>query len=333
MKRAFVAMSLLTALFLLAALGVASPQRFAGTASPRKFVGVAAPQKVDVAAELSSVVAAERAFSKLAGERGTRAAFLAYMTDDAVVFGPAGSDNGKKVWTARPDRPGLLSWEPVFADVARSGDMGYTTGPWEFRPKGPADKPVAFGEFFTVWAKQPDGTWKWVLDIGVSHPARTGTPPSLSYARDYRQNRRGEKLSVNVDDARRELLKAESEFSKAAGGDAAAAFLAHADDEIRILREGILPAVGKANAHVALAAEPGTLTWTTTRADVARSGELGYSYGLYEFNRAARAGSPAAVERGNYARIWKRKADGRWRVALDLLNPFPPAEPPKQQAD
>jgi len=68
-----------------------------------------------------------------------------FLADDGIIFQP-GPVNGKKFWGERPARKGLLSWEPVFADVSRAGDLGYTTGPWEFRPNGREDQPVAFGQ-------------------------------------------------------------------------------------------------------------------------------------------------------------------------------------------
>src|SRR3954466_16001504 len=97
-----------------------------------------------------ALVAMERAFAKTAATKGTRDAFIEFLADDGIVFQP-GPVNGKKFWTERERRKGLLSWEPEYADVARAGDLGWTTGPWEFRPNGPEDKPVAFGEYFTIW--------------------------------------------------------------------------------------------------------------------------------------------------------------------------------------
>lgn len=280
-------------------------------------------RRVDVAAELRSVVQAERAFARMAAERGTRAAFLAAMTDDAVVFDPGRATNAKKLWTERPERPGLLSWEPVYADVARSGDLGYTTGPWEFRPKGPADQPVGWGEFFTVWRKQPDGSWKWELDVGVSHPRRESAPPSLTFPADFRQNTDRDKLDVNPEKTKDELLKAERAFAAAAAKDAGAAFDAHAADDVRLLREGRLPLVGREAARRAHAAAPASLVCENAFASGARSGELGYTHGTYEL-RPAGGGQ---VERGNYVRVWKKKADGRWRVVFGLLNPLPAPRP------
>src|SRR5213595_2860652 len=111
----------------------------------------------------NELVAMERAFAKAAATKGTRDAFLEFLADDGIIFQP-GPVNGKQFWQARTPRKGRLSWEPVFADVSLAGDLGYTTGPYEFRPNGADDKPIAFGQYFTVWKKQTDGSWKVALD-------------------------------------------------------------------------------------------------------------------------------------------------------------------------
>src|SRR3712207_8977944 len=50
--------------------------------------------------------------------------------------------------------PGLLTWQPAYADMSRAGDLGYTFGPWEFRPKSLEEKPTGHGHFVTVWRRQ-----------------------------------------------------------------------------------------------------------------------------------------------------------------------------------
>src|SRR5204863_1844536 len=113
-----------------------------------------------------ALVQMEHDFAKAAAANGTRAAFLEFLAEDGIIFQP-GPVNGKKFWTARQTSKGLLSWEPVFADVSRAGDLGYTTGPWEYRPNGAGDRPAAFGQYFTIWKKQSNKSWKAVLDRGV----------------------------------------------------------------------------------------------------------------------------------------------------------------------
>src|SRR3982750_4365980 len=118
--------------------------------------------------DLQKLVQSEQAFAKLASERGTKYAFLENMTDDALVFTPD-KTVAKPFWAARGESSSLLSWAPNFAAVSSSGLLGYTTGNWEFRAKGKDDTPTGFGDFITVWQRQPDGKYKWVIDIGVSH--------------------------------------------------------------------------------------------------------------------------------------------------------------------
>src|SRR5437868_10756079 len=118
--------------------------------------------------DLQKLVDTEHEFARAAAEKGTKTAFLAYLTDDAVVFVPD-QTNGKAFWTARGDTSSLLSWAPNYADISANGIMGYTTGNWEFRANGKGDAPSAFGDFITVWLRQPSGRYKFVIDIGVSH--------------------------------------------------------------------------------------------------------------------------------------------------------------------
>jgi len=59
-----------------------------------------------------------------------------------------------------------LSWKPVGADVAASGDLGYTWGNWKYQ----APDTTYYGNYFTAWKKQKDGSWKVALDGGNSSP-------------------------------------------------------------------------------------------------------------------------------------------------------------------
>jgi ketosteroid isomerase-like protein len=121
------------------------------------------------ATDFEDMVAAERAFAADAAARSTRDAFLAALADDALVFQP-GPTSGQRNWTARKPDKNRLEWTPALAEIASSGDFGYTVGPWRFTPEG-ATAPVATGWFFTLWRKQADGKWKVLLDHGIDAPA------------------------------------------------------------------------------------------------------------------------------------------------------------------
>src|SRR5439155_6164657 len=139
-------------------------------------------QKGDVRqANRLAIVEAERAFARAAAVKGRRDAFLEFLADDGIIFQP-GPVNGKQFWQARAPRKGLLSWEPVFADVSLAGDLSYTTGPYEFLPNGADDKPIAFGQYFTIWKKQTDGSCKIALDRGTGNHQPTGPVAPLQFA-------------------------------------------------------------------------------------------------------------------------------------------------------
>ena len=119
------------------------------------------------AGDFEDLVAAERAFAADAHARGAQAAFLAALADDGLVIAP-GPTSGRRVWETRTNFKGKLEWAPALAEVAASGDLGYTSGPWRYTPED-GDKPTAFGHFLTVWSKQADGQWKVLLDHGIGH--------------------------------------------------------------------------------------------------------------------------------------------------------------------
>jgi ketosteroid isomerase-like protein len=54
-------------------------------------------------------------------------------------------------------------------------------------------------------------------------------------------------------------------------------------------------------------------------ADISASGDLGYTYGTYEFRAVGKDGNPV-VEHGKYTSIWKKQRDGSWKVVLDMGN-------------
>jgi ketosteroid isomerase-like protein len=261
-----------------------------------------------------ALVQMERDFAKAAATKGTRDAFLEFIAEDGILFQP-GPVNGKKFWTERQPRKGLLSWEPAFADVSRAGDLGYTTGPWEFRPNGPDDQPVAFGQYFTIWKKQGDGSWKFVLDRGVS----TEKPLAATKVIQFPVNDEGSMTSanVNVAEERAMLLRLERDFSDQSvkkGPDAFASYLA---DDVRLLRANLEPAVGKNAAMNIISARQGRLSWVPATSDIAGSGDLGYTYGTFDLNSGG-----ALVEHGSYVRVWK-KHDGKWKVVMDVMSPDP----------
>ena len=122
------------------------------------------------------VMETDRAFSRLAQERGIREAFLAYAAADAVMFreGVGPVRGHEAIGRAMQQRPGVtLTWEPEFADVAASGDLAYSWGWYVFTsPDKEGVARASHGNYVSIWRRQPDGGWKWVIDLGNPAPPR-----------------------------------------------------------------------------------------------------------------------------------------------------------------
>lgn len=284
------------------------------------LLGIIAPgfaQKAKEPSALESMVATELAFAKTAKEQGTRQAFSAFIADDGILFRP-GPVKGKE-WLAKnpapvSDKRPWLSWYPTIADIATAGDMGYTTGPWEFRPDINDAKAVAFGNFLTVWKRQADGSWKFAIDLGISNPQSSAAIEPWQMPNNYLGNVGGTGPGASM----AALMEREREFSRdSVARGARPAFEDHAHRDVRLLRNGQQP-LSKADAGSFLGTGAINWTWEPAFVDVSRSGDLGYSYGTY---RTASKDAPSkTVETGNYYRIWKKQA-GKWLVVADLTDP------------
>jgi ketosteroid isomerase-like protein len=245
---------------------------------------------------------------------------MAFIADDGILFRPR-AVKGKQWMNEHPvppsDKRPLLSWYPTSADIARAGDMGYTTGPWEFKSDIHDAKPVAFGNFLTVWKKQADGSWKFAIDLGTSNP-RPDKPAALwQLPRRYRQPAGGPESNVQSEQAI--LFSEDSVFSGIFNwGDAQTDFDSYAAAEVRLFRNDKFPLVGKAASSAVFPANSGVWSWEPAFVEVSRSGDLGYTYGTYRLT--SKDASQKILERGNYYRIWKKYA-GKWKLVADLIDP------------
>lgn len=131
--------------------------------------------------------------------------------------------------------------------------------------------------------------------------------------------------TVNVEQEKAALMAVDSEWSKVAGDPAK--FVSYFAPDGSLALAG-MPEVKGAKAILEFATPmtkaPGfKLQWKPTRADVAASGDLGYTVGTYELT-ANNAASVAATEKGKYVTTWK-KIDGAWKVVEDGASPDAPA--------
>jgi len=109
-------------------------------------------------------------WSKAAGAKDLDRS-ISHIADYSVMLAPntpaaTGKEAVRKSWSDMFALPGLvISWQPTKVEVAKSGDLGYTQGTYEMTVNDAKGKPnTDRGKYLTIWRKQPDGTWKCIVD-------------------------------------------------------------------------------------------------------------------------------------------------------------------------
>jgi ketosteroid isomerase-like protein len=120
----------------------------------------------------------EARFARDVREKGG-AAFADWFAGDAVALSNGQAPVIGRVAIAKSanwsPKDYQLTWTPTEAQMGPSGDMGYTWGHFEGRSKDVNGNPVVTsGRYMTIWRKEPDGSWKVVLDAGANEPAGAG---------------------------------------------------------------------------------------------------------------------------------------------------------------
>lgn len=124
------------------------------------------------------LVQADRDFAAAVAEGGSEAWASWFAEDGAMMREGQGEIRGRSEIRAAVgslDRAGVsLRWEPLRADIAESGDLGWTTGTYVSEAPG-ADGGVvrAEGRYVSIWRIQADGAWRVVMDLGT--PTETPT--------------------------------------------------------------------------------------------------------------------------------------------------------------
>ena len=122
-------------------------------------------------AEPGQVIATERAFARMAREKGTWTAFRHYATGDALTPSPKLTrvQAGLK-GLSDPSEP--ILWGPDAAWSSCDGSFAVTTGEAAY-PGGRK------GRFLTVWQRQTDGEYRWVLDQGFDSAGGAIDPETI----------------------------------------------------------------------------------------------------------------------------------------------------------
>jgi ketosteroid isomerase-like protein len=268
------------------------------------------------AAELAEVVAAERAFAARAQVVNARQAFVEFFAPDAILFAPFAAPAFPRLRDS-PDWSVNIQWRPAAAAISGAGDMGYTTGPSEYR-RTPTEPPVGYGHYTSVWQRQPDGRFLVRIDVGVDHAAPEARVPDWSLPKPPPLD-----APILDADARaaaaRELQEIDARLGASSRGGPPLALSTVLADEARWHRSGRVPVVGRAEVLAASVESGDVIDWVPEQTVVAASGDFGYTFGRGRWRRSV------GTEEGDlaYLNIWQRR-DGAWRLLVHVSRPVDP---------
>ena len=138
-------------------------------------------QRVDVEQEKAALMKADGEWAQSAKNADSFVSFLAPDATIALAGAPSMKGHAviKSAFTPMMQAPGFdLSWQAQRAEVAASGDLGYTVGTYTLKTNNMNGVPVVEkGKTQTTW-KKIDGAWKVIEDTATSDaPGAVLSPP------------------------------------------------------------------------------------------------------------------------------------------------------------
>lgn len=262
-------------------------------------------------AEASHIVAAERAFAADGLAMGVDRSFLKWSTDDAVMIAGGAPQRAHDILDPDavfdPAAPSLVWW-PNWAGIAKSGDLGFTTGGVEVGGR-------RTGHYFTIWQRQPDGGWKWVYDGGTGATSAEvpgpDTEPVLLPTSILG--------SPSPEAAMAEVRAVEAVLAAGALRDQKEAHLALLAPDGRLYVAPLPPAVGEEAFPAALDAWPHSFDLSSPfGGGASQAGDMVWTYGRALWTRDE---TPRA---GHYVHLWQKRWAG-WMLVFAQIIPDPPA--------
>lgn len=253
--------------------------------------------------EQMNLIETEYAFVEETKNSTVRDGFLKYIAEEGILFRP-NPVNGKEFLTNSEAKPGLLLWYPNYSIVSSSGEMGVNTGPWEFK-QNENDESIAFGQFVTVWEKQSDDTWKFLIDLGISHP-------KLETAEEAKIN----SIVVNVPSDHvqleyRDIISIEENF---ANDIAKNHYLKFADNSTIILRNNRFPIIDE-EVKEFISTLNANIKWETFGGKASINNDLAFTYG----KGSALDDKFQTVYEFYYLHVWVIE-NNQWKLLADVVN-------------
>ena len=249
---------------------------------------------------IDSLIQAEKNFANTSLVVSTNEAFIKFIDTAGIVFDKGKPVNGLHLYSNSQRRPGILTWEPEYAEIASSNDFGYTTGPWKFYQNSPKDNPVAEGYFVTVWHLTDHNQWKFLIDFGITC-AKKNKKVTV-------KKRSAGNLKLEQENPQ-SLNQAEEKFIQAYTSQGAKAYDSFLSSQSRINYAGFLPATNSGERKILLDSLPSNIHYTILGSGMSPRKDLGYVYGSAVIND----------KQDGYLRIWRKEENG-WKIAVEVLH-------------
>lgn len=258
--------------------------------------------------ELQKIYDTEKAFEKSVAANGINQAFIEFSAKDGTCFFPGYPVNCLEFFrTAKPSGAALY-WNPTFIDVSSNGALGYSTGNSVYKPKGKDDTAAHYGEYATIWQRQPDSSYKAVIDLGISHP-QANTETKWTSPADTGKELNEKKYSA--------ADTSTAFFEMAAKQGLSRAYKNYFASDVRVLRDGKLPIVGREKALAEFKDNKSKVNFAK-RSVFVGAADMAYITNAYSVTDK----SGKVLEKGNFLQVWKLRGD-KWQIVFDVFVPLP----------
>lgn len=249
---------------------------------------------------IKGLINAEKAFASFTASHTIREGFLQYMDSAGVIFRQGYAVNALDTYQKQKPGTAILSWEPEFAVISASGDIGVTTGPYKIRPQTLPDTTVGRGSFSSVWQINKKGEWKNLADLGTS------------YSSPYPAVRKVKGISLpktkNVNSTYDEVWQIDKKFNMAVQEKNTAILTSHISTDSWLNIDGQVPVVGAKQIQTALQNIPDGLILISQAGYLSSAKDLVYIYGTV-IN---------GLKKENYLRVWIYR-NKQWQVILQTI--------------
>lgn len=122
---------------------------------------------MDGSAARAAVMEADRTFDAMSADEGIAAAFAHHAADQALLLGPD-AVGPAAIAAVFSDDQATLRWTPLHAGASAAGDLAWTAGEGVYETAAGQ----RLSKYITIWQRQRDGSWRWILDAGSPRPTQ-----------------------------------------------------------------------------------------------------------------------------------------------------------------